>query len=60
MTGFGTGGQFNTQVIATQFYREYFTNQNSGYGSALAIVLLICVVPVMIYNLRTFNEREAF
>jgi alpha-glucoside transport system permease protein len=55
-----TGGQFNTQAIATQFYREYFTAQNSGYGSAIAIVLLICVIPVMIYNLRQFNESEAF
>lgn len=55
-----TGGQFSTQVIATQFYREYFTNQNSGFGSAIAIVLLISVVPVMIYNLKQFNEREAF
>ena len=55
-----TGGQFSTQVIATQFYREYFTSQNSGYGSAIAIVLLIAVVPVMIYNLRQFREREAF
>lgn len=55
-----TGGQFDTQVIATQFYREYFTSQNSGYGSAIAIVLLITVIPVMIYNLRQFNESEAF
>jgi alpha-glucoside transport system permease protein len=55
-----TGGQFGTQVIATQFYREYFTNQNAGFGSAIAIVLLIAVVPVMIYNLKQFNEREAF
>jgi alpha-glucoside transport system permease protein len=55
-----TGGQFGTQVIATQFYREYFTNQNSGFGSAIAIVLLITVIPVMIYNLRQFSEREAF
>lgn len=55
-----TGGQFNTQVIATQFYREYFTNQNAGYGSAIAIVLLIAVVPVMIYNLRQFRTQEAF
>lgn len=55
-----TGGQFNTQVIATQFYREYFTAQNSGYGSAIAIVLLILVTPVMIYNIRQFNERQAF
>ncbi|MCB0211705.1 MAG: sugar ABC transporter permease [Anaerolineae bacterium] len=55
-----TGGQFGTQVIATQFYREYFTNRNFGYGSAIAIVLLIAVIPVMVYNLKQFGEREAF
>lgn len=55
-----TGGQFGTHVIATQFYRQSFTNRNSGYGSAIAIVLLIAVIPVMIYNLRQFREQEAF
>ncbi len=55
-----TGGQFSTQVIATQFYREYFTALNAGYGSAIAIVLLVAVVPVMVYNLRQFREQEAF
>ncbi len=55
-----TGGQFSTQVIATQFYREAFTSNNRGSASAIAIVLLITVVPVMIYNLRQFAEEEAF
>jgi alpha-glucoside transport system permease protein len=55
-----TGGQYGTQVIATEFYRNYFTFRNFGYGSAIAIVLLIAVIPVMIYNLRQFREREAF
>jgi alpha-glucoside transport system permease protein len=55
-----TGGQFGTHVIATQFYRQSFTNRNSGYGSAIAIVLLIAVIPVMIYNLKQFREQEAF
>jgi alpha-glucoside transport system permease protein len=55
-----TGGQFGTHVIATQFYRQSFTNLNSGFGSAIAIVLLIAVIPVMIYNLRQFREQEAF
>ncbi|MFT5195331.1 MAG: alpha-glucoside transport system permease protein [Candidatus Promineifilaceae bacterium] len=55
-----TGGQFGTHVIATQFYRQSFTNRNSGYGSAIAIVLLIAVIPVMIYNLRQFRKQEAF
>jgi alpha-glucoside transport system permease protein len=55
-----TGGQFGTHVIATQFYRQSFTNRNSGFGSAIAIVLLLAVVPVMIYNLQQFRKREAF
>jgi len=55
-----TGGQFGTDVIATQFYRQYFTARNSGYGSAIAIVLLITIIPVMVYNLRQFREQEAF
>ncbi len=55
-----TGGQFGTHVIATQFYRQSFTNQNKGFGAAIAIVLLIAVIPVMIYNLRQFREQEAF
>jgi alpha-glucoside transport system permease protein len=55
-----TGGQYGTHVIATQFYRQSFTARNSGYGSAIAIVLLITVIPVMIYNLRQFRQQEAF
>jgi alpha-glucoside transport system permease protein len=55
-----TGGQYGTHVIATQFYRQAFTSRNSGYGSAIAIVLLITVIPVMIYNLRQFRQQEAF
>jgi alpha-glucoside transport system permease protein len=55
-----TGGQFGTDVIATQFYRQSFIARNAGYGSAIAIVLLVAVIPVMIYNLRQFRQQEAF
>ena len=55
-----TGGQFGTDVIATQFYRQSFIARNAGYGSAIAVVLLIAVIPVMIYNLRQFRQEEAF
>jgi len=55
-----TGGQFGTGVIATQFYRQSFIARNAGFGSAIAIVLLIAVIPVMVYNLRQFGEQEAF
>jgi alpha-glucoside transport system permease protein len=55
-----TGGQFGTEVIGVRFYREMFTIGNSGMGATIAIVLLVAVVPVMIYNLREFSRREAF
>ena len=55
-----TGGQYGTEVIATQFYRQFFINRNFGYGSAIAIVLLIAVVPIMVYNLRQLGKQEAF
>lgn len=55
-----TGGQFGTEVIATKFYRESFVARNSGLGSAVAIILLIAVIPVGIYNLRQFQDRETF
>jgi alpha-glucoside transport system permease protein len=55
-----TGGQYGTSVIATEFYRQYFTYNNNGIGSAIAVVLFIAVIPVMVYNLRQFAQREAF
>ncbi|MDQ2807879.1 MAG: sugar ABC transporter permease [Chloroflexota bacterium] len=55
-----TGGQFGTQVVATQFYRQFFSSRNFGYGSAIAIVLFIAVIPVMIYNLLQLRKQEGF
>jgi alpha-glucoside transport system permease protein len=55
-----TGGQYGTEVIATQFYNQYFVFRNFGLGSTLAIILLIAVIPIMIYNLRGFSKREVF
>jgi alpha-glucoside transport system permease protein len=55
-----TGGQFGTDVIATQFYRQLFTSRDFGRGAAIAIVLLIAVSPVIFYNLRQVNKQEGF
>jgi alpha-glucoside transport system permease protein len=53
-----TGGNFGTDVIATQFYNQYFVNRNFGLGSTIAIVLLILVIPVVVYNLRQLRKSE--
>lgn len=55
-----TNGNYGTEVIASQFYKQMFKYQHFGRGGAIAIVLLVAVIPVMIYNLRQFREREAF
>ena len=50
-----TSGQFETQVIANRMFQEMFTFRNAGRASALAIILLIAVTPVMIYNVRNMR-----
>ena len=55
-----TGGQYGTSVIGTEFYRQFFTNRNFGYGAAIAIVLFIAISPVLIYNLRQLGKQEGF
>ena len=53
-----TGGNFGTNVIANEFYLRQFTYGNSGQASAIAIVLLVVIVPVLAYNLREFRGRK--
>jgi alpha-glucoside transport system permease protein len=55
-----TGGNYKTNVIANEFYLQRFTYGDTGRASAIAIVLLVAVIPVMIYNLRQFRETRAF
>ncbi|MBS3784083.1 MAG: sugar ABC transporter permease [Anaerolineae bacterium] len=55
-----TNGNFGTEVIASRFYKQMFQFQHFGRGGAIAIILLIAVIPVMWYNLRQFGEQEAF
>jgi alpha-glucoside transport system permease protein len=56
-----TGGNFGTQVIANEQYTQMFRAFNFGRGAAIAVVLLLAVIPVMYYNLRQFAEQtEAF
>lgn len=53
-----TGGNFGTNVIANEFYLRQFTFGNSGQASAIAIILLVVIVPVLAYNLREFRGRK--
>ena len=54
-----TNGNFNTNVIALEFYNQLFTNGNAGYAAAIVVMLMIAVLPVMIYQVRQFRLQEA-
>lgn len=53
-----TGGNLGTDVIASRMIREMFNFRNYGRGSAIAVILLIAVIPVMVANIRRFRQQE--
>ena len=54
-----TGGNYGTEVIANRLYTEMYKNYQPGRASAIAVVLILVIVPAMIMNIRRFNEQEA-
>ncbi len=54
-----TSGNFGTDVMANLMYKYMFTFRDFGVASAIAVVLLIAIVPVMLFNIRRFQEQEA-
>jgi alpha-glucoside transport system permease protein len=55
MTGGGPAGASN--VLAVEMYFQSFKNANTGYGSAIAVILLIAVLPVMAINIKRFQSE---
>ncbi|HEX6796114.1 MAG TPA: sugar ABC transporter permease [Ktedonobacterales bacterium] len=52
-----TGGDFGTNVIAMAYYQQYFNFGNTGLASALAVVLLLAVIPIMYFNIRRYRQE---
>ncbi|HEU4491411.1 MAG TPA: sugar ABC transporter permease [Jiangellales bacterium] len=53
-----TGGNFNTSVVANEFYTQSFRQFNVGLGAALAVVLFVLVIPIVVYNVRQLRLSE--
>ena len=53
-----TGGRFGTDVVATLYFREAFRFRDFGVGAALAVVLLVTIVPLMLVSIRRFQFQE--
>ena len=56
MTNGGPRGA--TRILAFSMFTETFTNFKPGYGSAIAVVMLILVLPFVIINLRQFKAGK--
>jgi alpha-glucoside transport system permease protein len=55
-----TNGNFGTDVIAREMWQQMFTFPgNFGRASAVAIVLLLGIIPFMAINIRRFREQES-
>ncbi|HEX5828490.1 MAG TPA: sugar ABC transporter permease [Candidatus Limnocylindrales bacterium] len=54
-----TNGNFETEVIANRMYKELFAAGQQGRAAAIAVVLLLAIVPIMAINIRRFQAQEA-
>jgi alpha-glucoside transport system permease protein len=48
----------SSEVIATQMYDELFQNGEGGYAAAIAVVMLILILPLMAYNVSRFRTER--
>jgi alpha-glucoside transport system permease protein len=56
LTGGGPGGA--SEVIAFSMVDETFTNGEGGYGAAIAVVMLLLIIPIMAFNIRRFRSER--
>ena len=53
-----TAGNFNTSVVANEMYTQAFRASEIGRGSALALILLVLVLPIIIYNVNVLRKQR--
>lgn len=56
MTRGGPGA--SSRVIAYSMFFETFENGRGGYGAAVAVVMLLLIVPIMALNVRRFRTER--
>lgn len=54
-----TGGNFNTNVLAFEYYKQFFENSNVGPASAVVTILLVLIIPLMLLQIRTVRHQES-
>ena len=52
-----TNGAYNTDVIATQMFSQ-LQHSHFGRAAAVGVVLFVAIVPLLIVNIRRFQQQE--
>ena len=52
-----TNGQWGTQVLANYMYDKLFRSFDWGVGSASAMVIMLLVTPILIWNVRNVRKE---
>jgi alpha-glucoside transport system permease protein len=52
-----TSGAYGTDVIARQLFQR-IANSDYGRAAAVGVVLLVAVLPVLLFNIRSFRQQE--
>lgn len=53
-----TNGQWDTEVLANFMFKWMFVNFDYGRGSAIAVIIMLAVLPIMIWNIRRANAEQ--
>jgi len=53
-----TNGQWNTEVLANLMFKWMFVNFDYGRGSTIAVIIMLSVLPIMVWNIRRANAEE--
>lgn len=56
MTNGGPRGA--SRVIAYTMYVETFQGGRAGYGAAVAVIMLLLIIPIMVFNIKRFRSEE--
>jgi alpha-glucoside transport system permease protein len=52
-------GNFDTDVLARQMYADMFVTSQVSRGAALAVILFLCVTPLVVFNVVQLRKERA-
>lgn len=53
-----TGGNFDTNVLGVAFIKNYFEFGDTGTATAIVVLLMLAIVPIMIYQVYSYRKQE--